>query len=201
MKRIVAVAIGILILAAPLPAGAFHELACGQFQTTVIDEKTGQRTCLALSPDAQRQVLSAKKLQQDQERRTRELLLKRRQQDQEQRTRELLLKQQQRVKQQELIAKREQSKQRQFNRRQSVRQQQSVLARDQAIKLQEGLKRQEPITTRRRELLRKSDLKRQRNLLEQRVKLPGAGLLESQKALRRRLEKDQRKQNEKTERN
>ena len=185
MKRIVAVAIGILILAAPLPAGAFHELACGQFQTTVIDEKTGQRTCLALSPDAQRQVLGAKKLQQDQE----------------QRTRELLLKQQQRVKQQELIAKREQSKQRQFNWRQSVRQQQSVLARDQAIKLQEGLKRQEPITTQRRELLRKSDLKRQRNLLEQQVKLPGAGLLESQKALRRRLEKDQRKQNEKTERN
>lgn len=194
MKRIVAVAIGILILAAPLPVGAFHELPCGQFQTTIIDEKTGLRTCLALSPDAQRQVQGARKLQQDQERRTRELLLKQRQQDQEQRTRELLLKQQQRVKKQELIAKREQSKQQQFNRRQTVRQQQSALTRDQAIKLQEGLKRQEPITTRRRELLRKSDLKRQRKLLEQQVKLPGAGLLDSQKALRRRLEKDQRQQ-------
>ena len=185
MKRIVAVAIGILILASPLPVGAFYELDCGPFRTTIIDKETGQRTCLALSPDGQEQFLRARKLQQEQERPMRDLLLKQRQG----------------AKQQGLISKQEQSKQQQFNWRQTVRQRQPALAREQAIKLQEGLKRQEPISTRRRELLRKSELERQRKLLDQQVKLPGAGLLDSQKALRRRLEKDQRKQNEQTERN
>lgn len=177
MKRIVAISVGILILATPLPVEAFHELECGPFRTTIIDDETGRRTCLALSPDAQKLFLRTRKLQQEQARRTRDLLLKQRQ----------------RAKKQELITRREQNKQQQFNRSQTLRQRQPALERDQAIKLQEGLKRQEAIRTRRRELLRESDLERQRKLLEQQVKLPGADLLDSQKALKRRLEKDQLK--------
>ena len=170
MKRIVVVAIGILILAAPLPVGAFHELDCGPFRTKNIDDETGRRKCLALSPDEQKNFQRFRKLQLEQERRTKELLLK----------------QKEREKLQELITKRELSKQKQFNRRQTVRQQQPVLDRERAIKLLEGRRRQEPITTRRRELLRESELERQRKLLEQQVKLPEADLLDSQKALKRR---------------
>ncbi len=159
-------------------ASALHELDCGPFRASVVDEETGRRRCLALSQDAQKQVL-----------RTRELL-----QEQVKRTRDLLLQQKQLAKQQELIEKRERVQQKSYNRRHSVRQRQTVLERDQAIKLQQGLSRREPQSKKRKDLLFESNIERRRNQLEQRLELPRADLLDDQKALNRRLKKDQQAQ-------
>lgn len=160
------------------PALAFHDLDCGPFRAATIDKKTGARKCVQTSPDAQKQFLRFRKLRQEQE----------------QRTNDLLLQQRQRQKAQDLIAKQELNKQKQFQRQSSQKQQQSVLNRQQALKRQQGLKRLEPASARRRELLRESELERAVKLLEQQVELPGAGLLDDQKSFRRRLEKDQKGQ-------
>lgn len=184
MKLFLAAVVG--FLAVSEAAWAFHELDCGPFRASVVDEATGQERCIEQSPDARKQFLRFRKLQQEQE----------------QRTRDLLLQQRQRAKAQELIDTQARNKQLQFNRqhtdgqqrliqRRQTEQQQPALARDRSIKLQEGLKRQEVEATRRRERQRKSDLERQGNLLEQKIDLPRADLLDSQKALQRRLRKDQ----------
>lgn len=181
MKRIVAVAATVAawtVIAWTPPVLAFHDLDCGPFRATIVDKKSGTRKCAQTSPDAQKQFLRFRKLQQDQK----------------QRTRELLLQQRQRQKAQDLIAKQELNKQQQFQRQNSQRQQQSVLNRLQALKRQQGLKRLEPASTKRRKLLRESELDRAVKLLEQQVELPGAGLLDDQRLLRRRLEKDQKRQ-------
>lgn len=159
-------------------ASAFHELDCGPFRASVVDKETGKRRCLALSPDVQEQFLRTRKLKQEQE----------------QRTRDLFLQQKQLSKKQELIEKRERAQQQSFNRRHTVRQRQTVLERDQALKLQEGLSRLEPQTKKRKELLLESNVERRRNQLEQRLELPRADLLDDQKALTRRLKKDQQGQ-------
>lgn len=159
-------------------ASAFHELDCGPFRASVVDEETGKRRCLALSPDAQKQFLRTRKLQQEQE----------------QRVRDLLLQQKQLAKKQELIDKRERAQQQSFNRRHTVRLRQTVLERDQALKLQESLSRQEPQTKKRKDLLLESNIELRRNQLEQSLELPRADLLDDQKALTRRLKKDQQGQ-------
>ncbi len=183
MNRFAAIITGavcvIIVSWTPLKtASAFHELDCGPFRDSVVDKETGQRRCLALSSDAQKQLLRTRKLQQEQE----------------QRTRELLLQQKQLVKKQELIEKRERVQQQSFNRRHTLRQRQTVLERDQALKLQEGLSRREPESKKRKDLLLESNIERRRNQLEQSLELPRADLLDDQKALNRRLKKDQQGQ-------
>lgn len=174
------------VLAVSGAAWAFHDLDCGPFRTSVVNKATGQKRCVEKGPGAQKQFLRFKQLKQEQEQRTRDLLLQQRQQ----------------AKAQELIDRQARNKQQQFNRRttdaqkrliqrRQVEEQRPALARDRSIKLQEGLKRQEVEATRRRELQRKSDLERQGNLLKQKIDLPRAGLLDNQKALQRRLRKDQ----------
>ena len=175
---IITAAVSVIIVSwTPLKtASAFHELDCGPYRASVVDEETGQRRCLALSSDAQKQLLRTRKLQQ------------------EQRTRELLLQQKQLSKKQELIEKRERVQQQSFNRRHTLRQRQTILERDQALKLQEGLSRREPESKKRKDLLLESNIERRRNQLEQRLELPKADLLDNQKALTRRLKKDQQGQ-------
>ena len=98
MVKRLALAVVFLLVALP-PAGAFHELDCGPFRTTVIDKKTGERTCLAQPPEARRQYLRTKELQREQKKRTndQQLLLRKRtarqdlQQEQNRRARELVL--------------------------------------------------------------------------------------------------------------
>ncbi len=187
MKLFFAAAVGFLAVSGS--AWAFHELDCGPFRASVVDQATGQERCLEQSRAARKQFLRFRKLQQEQEKRTRDLLLQQRQQ----------------AKAQELIDRQARNKQLQFNRQQTdsqqrliqrrqVEEQRPALARDRSFKLQEGLKRQEIEATRRRELQRKIDLERQGNLLEQMIGLPRAELLDSQKALKRRLRKDQQPQ-------
>ena len=159
-------------------ASAFHNLDCGPFRASVVDKETGKRRCLALSPDVQKQFLRTRKLQQEQEKRTRDLFLQ----------------QKQLSKKQELIEKRKRVQQLSNNRRQTVRQRQAVLKRDQALKLQEGLNRREPQSKKRRDSLLESNVERRRNQLVQRLELPRADLLDGQKTLNRRLRKDQQGQ-------
>lgn len=184
-----AVSIIIVSWTSPDIAWALHELDCGEIRASVVDEETGRHRCLALSLDAQKQVLRTRKLLQEQEKRTRDLLLQ----------------QKQLAKKQELIEKRERFQQKSYNRRHAVRQRksvleltlrqrQSVLERDQALKLQEGLSRREPASKKRKVLLLESNIERRRNQLEQRLELPRADLLDNQKALTRRLKKDQQGQ-------
>ena len=176
MKRFAVIAV-FSIAAAPA-ALAFHELDCGPFRTTIINEATGERRCLETSPEAKDQILRFRKLQQEQEKRTRELQLLQRQ----------------RAKAQAQITIQEQSRQEQFTRRQILNQRQPSLASERSQKLQEGLLHQGREAKRRDEQALESNLLRTQNLLEQKLELPRADLLDDQKALRRRVEKDQQEQ-------
>lgn len=176
MRRLLVIAI--FVLAAAPAAEAFHDLDCGPFRAQLVDDETGERRCAPMSPEAQAQVLRFRELQREQEKRVRDLLLQQRQ----------------REKRQELIATKELVKQRQFNRRQAVRQQQPVLALEQAITREAGRLREEPLDKVRKDLLLENELERQRNLLEQQLSLPLADLEDEQKALVRKLEKDQQGQ-------
>lgn len=173
MKRFAVIAV-FCIAAAP-PALALHELNCGPFRTKIINQATGESRCLERSPAAKEQFLRFRKLQQEQEKRTRELQLLQRQ----------------RAKAQALITIQEQSRQKQFTRRQILNQRQPARASERSQILQKGLLRQDRDAKRRGEQALKSNLLRTRNLLEQKLELPRADLLDGQKALRRRIEKDQ----------
>jgi hypothetical protein len=173
--RLVVLFVAILIGGVSQPVRAFHTLDCGPFRTTIIDKKTGERTCLALSPVAQEQLLRSRKLQQEQERRTNDLLLKQRQ----------------RAKAQELIDIQERSKQQQFTRGHSRSTREPARSQERTSKIQEGLARQDQEAKRGRERVLESALARQQNLLEQKLKLPRADLLDEQKNLNKRLLKDQ----------
>ncbi|NQU57448.1 MAG: hypothetical protein HQ513_09440 [Rhodospirillales bacterium] len=177
MRNRMALAV-VFFLAAIPNAGAFHELDCGPFRTTVFDKKTGEKKCLAQSPQARRQFQRFQKLQRDQEKRTRDLQLQQLQRD----------------KAQALIEKQALNKQQQFTRRNSARQQESALSVERAQKLQDGLSRQDSEAVRRKGQLLENDLLRQGNLLEQQIELPRADLLDGQKSLNRRLLKDQAEQ-------
>jgi len=170
-------AIGIVVLAAGFSpaARAFHTLDCGPFRITVIDKKTGESACLEQSPGAQEQFLRFRKLQQDQERRTRDLLLQQRQ----------------RAKAQELIDVRERNRQLQFALGHTLDQREPVRDQERTVTVQEGLSRQDLEEKLRREQALQSSYTRRQNLLEQKLELPRADLLDGQKALNRRLRKDQ----------
>ena len=86
-------------------------------------------------------------------------------QEQKKRTRNLLLQKKQLAKKQKLIEKRERVQQKSHNRRHADRQR-----------------------------LLESNIERRRNQLEQRLELPRSDLLDDQKALNRRLKKDQQGQ-------
>ncbi len=200
MKRFVIIAV--FSVAATPAALAFHELKCGPFHTTVINEATGDRRCVETSPGAKEQFQRNRKLQQDQEKRTRNLKIR---EDQEKRTRDLLLRQRQRVRDRESerqqrldaqteITTREQKKQLRLNRRQILNQRLPARARERSQILQDGLLHQDRDAKRRGEQALESDLLRTQNLLEQQLTLPRANLLDGQKALKRRVEKDQQGQ-------
>ncbi len=203
MKRFAVIAVIAVFSVAASPAAlAFHELECGQFHTTIINKATGERRCVETSPGAKEQFQRNRKLQQDQERRARTLQIR---EDQEKRTRDLLLRQRQRVRAQELerqqrlnaqtqITAEEQNKQQQFTRRQALNRRQSSLTGERSQKLQDGLLQQNREAKRRGEEALKSNLLRTRNLLDQKLALPRADLLDGQKALKRRIEKDQQGQ-------
>ena len=176
LKRFAVIAV-FSIAAAPA-ALAFHQLDCGPFRTKIINEATGERRCLENSPEAKEQFLRFRKLQQEQEKRTRDLQLR----------------QLQRAKAQAQITIQEQSRQEQFTRRQILNQRQPGLAIERSIKVQEGLIRQDREAKRRSEQVLESDLLRTQNLLEQKLELPRADLLDGQKALKRRIEKEQQGQ-------
>jgi len=163
-----------LLFAAP-PVWGFHDLDCGPFRATVIDEKTGERKCVALSDDARRQFQRFRELQQEQEKRIRDLELQH----------------QQRVKAQELLLKREKNKQQQFSRENSLRRQRPVISLERSGKALEQNERQRADAAKRREQQQANDLFRQKNLLEQSIELPRADLLDDQKTLIRRVLKDQ----------
>ncbi|MBC8338489.1 MAG: hypothetical protein ISR51_06235 [Rhodospirillales bacterium] len=154
---------------------AFHTLDCGPFRTTLTDKKTGTRTCLEQVPGVREQYMRTQKLQKDQERRTRDLLLEQRQM----------------VKAQDLIDKRERNKQQQFVRLHSRDQRKPALSLERTLNLQEGQTRQDQEDKLRREKVLESTLSRQQNLLEQKLVLPRSDLLDDQKALIRRRLKDQ----------
>lgn len=187
MKRIAAIAVFIVVLAPETLA--FHDLDCGPFRATVVDEATGDTRCLDPTPEAQKQFLRFRQLQQEQEKRTRDLQLQQRQ-----RTKAQELKQQQRAKAQALIGVRELNKQQIFNRRQAVNRRQPGLAVERSATIQEGLLRQGLEAKRRSEESLESRLIRQQNLLEQQLELPRADLLDDQKAFNLRLKKDQQRQ-------
>ena len=176
MKRFAVIAV--FFVAATPAALAFHELDCGPFRTKIINQATGERRCVESSSEAKEQFLRFRKLQQEQEKRTRELQLLQRQ----------------RAKAQALITIREQSRQEQFSRRQILNQRQPARASERSQILQEGLLHQDQEAKRRSEQALESDLLRTHNLLEQKLELPRADLLDSQKALKRRVEKDQQGQ-------
>ena len=179
MKHLAVIAvIAVFSIAATPSALAFHELDCGPFRTTIVNKATGERRCLESSPETREQFLRFRKLQQEQEKRTRELQLLQRQ----------------RAKAQAQITIQELNKQLQFNRRQALNQRQSSRAGERSQILREGLLRQDRDAKRRGEQALRSNLLRTRNLLEQKLELPRADLLDSQKALKRRIEKDQRGQ-------
>ena len=157
---------------------AFHELDCGPFRTKIINQSTGERRCLENSPETREQFLRFRKLQQEQEKRAHELQLLQRQ----------------RAKAQALITIQEQKKQEQFTRRQILNQRLPGRASERSQILQEGLLRQDQEAKRRSEQALESDLLRTQNLLEQKLELPRADLLDSQKAFKRRVEKDQQGQ-------
>ena len=160
------------------PALAFHELDCGPFRTTIVNEATGERRCVETSPDAIKQFQRFRKLQDEQKKRTRDLQLLQRQ----------------RAKAQAQITIQELNKQLQFTRRQTLNQRQSSRASERSQILQDGLLHQDQEAKRRGEQALKSNLLRQQNLLEQKMELPRADLLEDQKTLKRRIEKDQQGQ-------
>ncbi len=187
MKRFAVIAV-FSIAAAPA-ALAFHELDCGPFRTTIINEATGERRCLETAPGAKDQFLRFRKLQLEQEKRIRDLQLRQRQ-----RVKAQEVERQQRLNAQTQITIQEQNKQQRFNRRQTLNQRQSSLASERSQKVQEGLLRQDREAKRRNEQSLKSDLLHTQNLLEQKLELPRADLLDGQKALRRRVEKDQQEQ-------
>ncbi len=187
MKLIIFVAV--LVLALPPRAGALHDLDCGPMRASVVDPETGQRKCLERSPDVREQFLRQRKLQQEQESRTRDLQL---QQLQRAKAQELLEKQTQR-KQQQFNRQRTDDLERQFNQQQT-RQQKPSLAQERSNRVQEGLRRQDLEAARRREQLFKSALEREGNLLEQKITQPKADLLGKQKDLNLRLKKDQQGQ-------
>ncbi len=172
------IVIAVFFVAVTPAALAFHELNCGPFRTAIVNKATGERRCVATSPDARDQFLRFRKLQQEQEKRTRELQLLQRQ----------------RAKAQALITIQEQSRQEQFARRHILNQRQSSRTSERSQILQEGLLRQDRDAKRRGEQALKSNLLRTRNLLEQKLERPRADLLDGQKALRRRIEKDQQGQ-------
>ena len=176
MKRFAVIAV--FSVAATPAALAFHELDCGPFRTKIINQATGEHRCVERSPEAREQFLRFRKLQQEQEKRIRELQLLQRQ----------------RAKAQDQITIQEQSRQEQFTRRQTLNQRQPALASERSQILQEGLLRQDREAKRRSEQALESDILRTQNLLEQKLELPRADLLDSQKALRRRVEKDQQEQ-------
>ena len=103
------------------------------------------------------------------------------------------LKQQQHEREQINITKQELSKQQDFTRRQTVRQRQPGLAVERSVTIQEGLLRQDQEAKRRGEEALASGLLRQRFQLEQQLALPRADLLDGQKALNLRLQKDQQR--------
>ena len=102
--------------------------------------------------------------------------------------------QRQRAKAQALITIQEQSRQEQFIRRQILNQRQSSRAGERSQIFQEGRLHQDRDAKRRGEQALKSNLLRSQNLLEQKLELPRADLLDGQKALKRRIEKDQKGQ-------
>ncbi len=187
MKRFAVIAV--FAVAATPPALAFHELDCGPFRAAIVNKATGERRCVENSPAAKDQFLRFRKLQQEQKKRIHDLQLRQRQ-----RVKAQEVEQQQRATARTQITIQEQNKQQRFNRRQALNQRQSSRASERSQILQEGLLRQDRDAKRRNEQTLKSDLMRTQNLLEQRLKLPSADLLDSQKALKRRVEKDQQGQ-------
>lgn len=171
------------------PARAFHELECGPFRTTIINEATGARHCVETSPDAKDQFLRFRQLQQEQEKRVRDLQLR-----QSRRTKAQEFEQRQRANAQTQITIQERNRQRSFTRRQTQNQRRQSLAGERTQKIQDGLLRQGREAKRRNEQALESDLLRAQNLLEQRLELPRADLLDDQKALSRRVLKDQQSQ-------
>jgi len=141
----------------------------------VIDKKTGERTCREPASGAREQFLRFRKLQQEQQRRTRDLLLQQRQ----------------RAKAQEILDTQERNRQLQFNRRHTLNQREQGRNQDRTVKVQESLARQDPEAQMLREWVLENTLSRRRNLLEQKLKLPRADLLDGQKAFSRGRLKDQ----------
>lgn len=178
MLRYAALFVVFLAFGVSPAAWAFHTLECGPFRATLIDKKTEKKTCLDLGPRAQEQFLRTRKLQQDQERRTRDLLLNQRQ----------------RAKAQELIDLQARNEQEQFTRSHSLEQRAPARDQEQSMTIQEGLTRQDQEAKRRREESLASNTLRRQNLLEQKLELPRADLLDDQKAFQRRRLKDQAKQ-------
>lgn len=178
MKGIAALSVVTVFIVAAAPAAwGFHDLDCGPFRAEVVDEATGISRCLDPAPGTQRQFLRFRQLKLEQEKRTRELQLEQRQ----------------RAKAQALIRIQELTKQQGFNRRHMVRQRQSGLTAARSTNIQEGLLRQDQEAKRRGEEALASGLLRQRFQLEQQLALPRADLLDGQKALNLRLQKDQQR--------
>ena len=174
MLRIAALFVVVFAAGLSPATKAFHTLKCGPFRTTIIDKKTGEKTCLDQGPGAQEQFMRTRRLQQEQTRRTRDLELQQRQ----------------RAKAQELIDIQQLNKQQQFTRGHTLNQREPVRDQEQSRIIQEGLTHQDQEAKRLREESLKSNLLRNQNLLEQKLELPRANLLVDQKALKRRL-KDQ----------
>jgi hypothetical protein len=149
MFRIAALFLVVLVAGLPPAARAFHALDCGPFRPTVIDKKTGERTCLEPTPGARGQFLRFRKLQQEQQRRTRDLLLQQRQ----------------RAKAQEILDTQERNRQLQFNRRHTLNQREPGRNQDRTVKVQESLGRQNLEAQMLRERVLENTLSRRRNLL------------------------------------
>ena len=178
MLRIAALFVVVLASGLSPAAWALHAVECGPFRATIIDKKTGEKTCLELGPGAQEQFLRTRKLQKDQERRTRDLLQQQLQQ----------------AKAQERIGLQARNKQQQFTRGHTLDQREPLRDQEKSRIIQEGLTHQDQEAKRRREESLKSNLLRSKNLLEQKLELPRADLLDNQKAFNRRLLKDQAEQ-------
>ncbi len=175
MLRVAALFVVVIVAGLSPAAWAFHTLECGPFRTTLIDKNTGEKTCLDQGPGAQGQFMRFRKLQQDRERRTRDLLLQQRQQ----------------AKAQELIDLQERAKQQKFTRGHTLNQREPVRDQEKSRTIQESLTHQDQEAKRLREESLQSNLLRGQNLLEQKLELPRADLLDGQKAFNKRILKDQ----------
>jgi len=185
---------GTAALSAP-PAKAFHNLECASTSTTIIDEATGQRRCVRSAPLAREQFIRSRQLQQEQERRTRALLLQQREsvllREQERFASDLLIQRNERELQLESTVNQELARQEQFRRAHTARSSQSVFDNAQAVTAQDSLNRVEPEDTRRRAESRLNELERRQKANMQQQALPTLELLDDLKVRGRQLRNQQ----------